>query len=247
MVEAVVDYAIFMVDQDGKISNWNTGAKRIKGYSEADVLGKHLSMFYLDEEADDAQQHLDRAASEGRVEIEGWRVRKNGQLFWANAIITALRDEDGKLRGFVKVTRDRTEQKEAQDALRQSEEWLATTLRSIGDGVIATDAAGKVKFLNPVAESLTGWKHDDAKALHLDEVFRIANEFSGEPLRSPFFKVVSTGTVVGLANHTILIARDGIQRPIEDTAAPIYNSTGNIEGVVIVFRESKRSAKTAEA
>lgn len=242
MVEAVVDYAIFMLDRDGRVSNWNEGARRIKGYQGPEVVGQHLSIFYPDEEAGQAQQHLEQAAAEGRLELEGWRVRKNGSQFWANAIMTALRDSRGELRGFVKVTRDRTEQKEAQDALRQSEEWLFTTLRSIGDGVIATDAAGNVKFLNPVAEHLTGWRQDDAHRVHMDEVFKIANELTGQPLRSPFFKVVSTGTVVGLANHTVLIARDGTRRPIEDSGAPIFNAKGHIEGVVVVFRESRRSA-----
>ena len=130
-----------------------------------------------------------------------------------------------------------------EDALRQSEQWLFTTLQSIGDGVIATDAAGDVKFLNPVAESLTGWAQEQAKKVHLDKVFVIVNEQTRDLVTSPFFKVVSTGGIVGLANHTLLIARDRTEHPISDSGAPILDSKGHIQGVVIVFRKAEVSSQ----
>jgi PAS domain-containing protein len=105
--------------------------------------------------------------------------------------------------------------------------------------VIATDVAGDVKFLNPVAESLTGWTHDEAKGLPLDRVFVIVNQETRAPVRSPFFKVVSSGKVVGLANHTVLIARDQTEHVIADSAAPILNQRDEIVGVVIVFRQRR--------
>ena len=211
MVESVHDYAIFRLDSQGRIQSWNPGAQQIKQYKAAEVMGQHFSMFYLDSDvrAGKPQRELDAATAEGRFEDEGWRVRKDGSHFWANVVISAMHDAKGTLQGFVKVTRDLTERKEAEEALRQSEQWLYTTLRCIGDAVIATDAVGHVKFLNPVAETLTGWRQDQARTTHLDKVFVIVNAKTRQPVTSPFYKVISTGGVVGLANDTVLIARDG--------------------------------------
>ncbi len=121
LVEAVQDYAIFMLDPDGRVSSWNAGAERIKGYKIQEILGKHFSCFYREEDVRNGKPdwELVIAAKEGRFEDEGWRVRKDGSRFWANVIITALRDEAGKLLGFAKVTRDFTERMETQKALQK--------------------------------------------------------------------------------------------------------------------------------
>ncbi len=121
--------------------------------------------------------------------------------------------------------------------LEKSEEWLATTLCSIGDAVIAADSRGIVTFLNPVAESLTGWTLGEAKGRGLDEVFRIMNEETRRPVESPVTKVLRSGLVVGLANHTVLIAKDGTERPIDDSGAPIKDDRGMVVGVVLVFHD----------
>ena len=237
MVEAVVDYAIYMLVPEGRIMSWNAGAQRLKGYSEAEVLGRHYSMFFTEDaiRAGKPQRELERAKLDGRYEEEGWRVRKIGPQFWANVVLTPIYHQ-GVLRGYVKVTRDLSERKAAEDALRQSQQWLLTTLQSIGDAVIATDAAGDVKFINPIAQSLTGWKEDEATGRPLDKVFVIVNQETRNPVTSPFYKVISTGGVIGLANHTVLIARDGTEHAIADSAAPILDHKGDIVGVVIVFR-----------
>jgi len=109
----------------------------------------------------------------------------------------------------------------AEDTLRKQSEWLRITLASIGDGVISTDAEGKVTFLNGVAEALTGWMQDEAAGRPLVEVFHIVNEYTRLPAENPVVRALAEGTVVGLANHTSLIARDGTERPIDDSASPI--------------------------
>lgn len=124
------------------------------------------------------------------------------------------------------------------ERIRLSEERLATTLRSIGDGVIATDAQGQVRTLNAVAEELTGWPMAHAQDVPLDRVFRIVNEKTRVAVESPVAKVLREGRVAGLANHTLLIGRDGKETPIEDSAAPIRSSSGSIDGVVLVFRDA---------
>jgi two-component system, cell cycle sensor histidine kinase and response regulator CckA len=123
------------------------------------------------------------------------------------------------------------------EALRASEEQLAITLRSIGDGVIATDAQGHINFLNPVAERLTGWTQAEAQGKDLPEVFAIVNEATRQTVESPVEKVLREGRVVGLVNHTLLIARDGTETPIADTGAPIRDAQGDLRGSVLVFHD----------
>ena len=139
---------------------------------------------------------------------------------------------------FVVVVRqDHLGRARAQAALRQSEQRLRTTLRSIGDAVLATDAEGRVTFLNAVAERLTGWSLADASGRPVEEIFRIVEETSRAPVEGPVRRVIGRGEIVGLANHTLLIARDGTQTPIADSAAPIRDSRGRLDGVVLVFRD----------
>jgi PAS domain S-box-containing protein len=124
MVESVVDYAILMLDPNGNVVSWNAGAERIKGYRAEEIIGRHFSQFYPAEDVEHGkpQRELEEAIANGRLEDEGWRVRKDGSTFWANVIITPLRDESGALRGFGKVTRDMTERKRSQEALLKAKE-----------------------------------------------------------------------------------------------------------------------------
>ena len=122
LVEGVKDYAIFAIDTEGRVVSWNSGAERIKGYRREEIIGKHFSVFYLPEEIADGkpEKDLQIAAAEGRLEdAGGWRVRKDGSRFYANIVISAIRDKDGTLRGFTKVTRDITDRKRAEEAVRQ--------------------------------------------------------------------------------------------------------------------------------
>ena len=127
--------------------------------------------------------------------------------------------------------------------LRRHAAWLSTTLRSIGDAVIATDAEGRVSFMNAVAEQLTAWSHDEARGKPLDEVFRITNEVTAKVVENSVAKVLSEGVIVGLANHTTLTAKDGTKRPIEDSAAPIREGD-RVHGVVLVFRDASEARET---
>ena len=132
LVESVKDYAIVMVDPQGNVISWNEGAKRIKGYSADEIIGKHLSIFYTEEDkkAGKVEQELATAAKEGRFEDESWRVKKDGSRFWANVVITALYRDDGSLRGFAKVTRDMTERKKAEEVMAQKASFEALSRRA---------------------------------------------------------------------------------------------------------------------
>lgn len=135
------------------------------------------------------------------------------------------------------VNVDITERKRVEEALRKSEEWLATTLRSIGDAVIVADTEARVTFINYVAEQLTGWKQEEAAGRPIEEIFNIVNEQTDEKAANPVEAVIKDGITLGLANHTALIARDGTRRPIDDSAAPIVNDAGEIIGAILVFRD----------
>ncbi len=134
LVDSVEDYAIFMLDPDGRIATWNAGARRLKGYSAEEIVGSHFSRFYPAEDlaAAKPERVLQIAREKGRVEDEGWRVRKDGSQFWANVVITALWERTGELRGFAKVTRDFTERKAAEDRVNQLNTELATRLAELG-------------------------------------------------------------------------------------------------------------------
>ena len=136
---------------------------------------------------------------------------------------------------------------QAEERLRESERRYATTLTSIGDGVIATDSLGRVSFMNPVAETLTGWSLSEAHGRPLVEVFKIVNEQTRQPVEDPVAKVMHDGKAVGLANHTLLIGRDGSEIPIDDCASPILDDLGQITGTVLVFQNvSEKRQKEAE-
>ena len=139
------------------------------------------------------------------------------------------------------------EREQAEIALRESEQRWATTLSSIGDAVIATDVAGRITFMNAVAEKLTGWTLTDAATRPVPEVFNIINEQTRREVENPVAKVLREGMIVGLANHTILVRKDGTEVPIDDSGAPIRDADGKTMGVVLVFRDITERKQAEEA
>jgi PAS domain S-box-containing protein len=155
LVDSVKDYAIFMLDPHGRVTSWNQGAARIKGYRAEEVIGRHFSIFYPAEAiaAGEPARGLALAVDEGRFAAEGWRVRKDGSLFWASVVITALRDDDGRLRGFAKVTRDITERKRMQDQLLDAERREVARLRELAEQAASLERT-KSEFLKLASHEL---------------------------------------------------------------------------------------------
>ena len=164
LVQSVSDYAIFMLDRDGFVISWNAGAERIKGYKADEIIGRHFSRFYTEEDRAGglAQRALATAAREGRYEAEGWRVHKDGRLFWASVIIDPIRDDAGRLVGFAKVTRDVTERRKAQEALAESAELARGIIDGALDAFVQIDDSGTVLEWNAQAEVVFGWSRRDA-------------------------------------------------------------------------------------
>jgi hypothetical protein len=183
LVESVVDYGIFMLDPQGHVASWNLGAQRIKGYTSDEIVGKHFSVFYSAEEvaAGKCETELALAETEGRFEEEGWRHRKDGTRFWANVVITAGRDREGRLIGYAKVTRDLTERLAAEAELRRSEERARLLIASVKDyAIFVLDPTGRVASWNPGAERLKGYSAAEIVGQHFSRFYPEEDVRSGK-------------------------------------------------------------------
>ena len=214
------------------------------------MIGKHISIFYTPEDVarGPAAALLDAALAQGRVEDEGWRVRKDGSRFWADVVITALRDANGTLQGFGKVTQRpdriaRTPRRSCGKAKRTSRRLSTASATPCSPPT----RRARVTRINPVAERLTGWSEKEAVGRPIEEVFNIVNEETRAKAPNPVTRVLAEGVVVGLANHTALIARDGTERPIADSGAPIRDARGRTRGAVLVFRDVTEDRRAEEA
>jgi len=241
------NFSSIATDEKGVIQIFNVGAERMLGFTAADVLNKITPA-----EISDPQEVIARAkalsielgtpimpgfealvfkASRGIEDIyELTYIRKDGSRFPAVVSVTALRDAQGGIIGYLLIGTDNT-------ARKQVEEKLAVTLNSIGDAVIATDAKARVTLLNPLAERLTGWTQAEASGRPVDEIFRVINKETRQPSTIPVMETLAQGTIQGLANHTVLIAVDGSECDIADSCAPIRDRDGQVIGAVLVFRD----------
>jgi PAS domain S-box-containing protein len=169
MVEAVRDYAIFMLDAGGRVRSWNVGAERLKGYRSEEILGQHFSVFYTDEDRERGHpaEELRRALEDGRYEEEGWRIRRDGSRFWANVVITPFYDRERRHLGFTKVTRDVTDRRSTEEQLRQSEERLRLLVESVKDyAIFMLDPAGRITTWNSGAQAIHGYRLDEVVGRH---------------------------------------------------------------------------------
>lgn len=184
LVESVRDYAIFMLDPEGHVLTWNAGAERFKGYAASDIIGQHFSKFYPPEAlARDLPGHeLKVAAATGSFEDEGWRVRKDGSLFWANVVITAIRNAQGELMGFAKVTRDLTQRRNHEEALRQSEERFRLLVEGVSEyAIFMLDVNGRVATWNAGAQRIKGYSVQDIVGKHFSIFYPTDARESGWP------------------------------------------------------------------
>ncbi len=231
-------------DRPGRFIDVNSAACSRLGYSREELLGLSPGEIAALEKLQTLPRVREELRQTGHVLFESVHRSRDGSQFPVeiNAHLVALRGEPTVL----SIARDISGRKAAEEALAAEKERLAVTLASIGDGVITTDTGGRIVSLNRVAESLTGWSETAAQGHLLGEVFVIVAQQTGRPAEDPVERVLATGEIVGLANDTILIARDGARRVIADSAAPIKNSQGELVGVVLVFRDVTDKRRLAE-
>ncbi len=223
---------IYRSTVDGKFLSVNTALVEILGYDSKEEL---LS---IDIAKDLYVSSKDRPSAQDRDGIHVHRLKKkDGSQIWAESNSWVMYDENHQVSYYEGIVRDITERKRVEDTLDAERKRLAITLKSIGDAVISTDDKGGVIMMNKVAEELTGWRNGDALGKPLEEVFYIINEYTRKRCENPVEKVLRTGNIVGLANHTSLISKDGTEYCIDDSAAPICDKEGNIIGVILVFRD----------
>ena len=225
-------YGIFVADQNGNYVEVNKKTSELTGYSEEELLNMNLIDLIAEDDHPKYKDYFSKLRQNGNIEIElRYKTKKGKTREWE---ISSVQISEGLFLGFAS---DVTGRKKAQRAILESRENLRITLLSIGDAVIATDTDGKVTRMNPVAEKLTGWPIKQAKEKPLEDVFQIVNSFTDQKVDNPVEKVLKTGSIVGLANHTKLISKTGKEYQISDSGAPIKNEQGKIIGVVLVFRD----------
>ncbi len=184
LVEAITDYAIYMLDPSGIVTSWNAGAQRFKGYAADEIIGQHFSRFYTEEDKQRGlpAHALKTAREEGKFEAEGWRVRRDGSRFWAHVVIDPIRDSGGRLMGFAKITRDLTERKRAADTLRQSEEQFRRLVQGVTDyAIYMLSPEGIVTNWNLGAERIKGYKPEEIIGKHFSLFYAPEDRQHGEP------------------------------------------------------------------
>lgn len=216
LVEGVSDYAIYMLDVQGRVVSWNRGAQRIKQYTAAEILGRHHRIFYPSEARaeHEPERDLEIARDRGRHETTGWRRRKDGELFWAHVAIEALRDADGALIGYAKVTSDITEQRRAERVIREADARIATLIETVVDGVILTDRQGRIKTFNIACHRLFGYEAAEVIGQPIAMLMPAAKVDEVQSLFRGGYSV-GDGERIGSVRELTGLRRDGHTFPIE--------------------------------
>jgi PAS domain S-box-containing protein len=230
LVSSVTDYSIVMLDAEGRIASWNSGAEKIKGYAAHEIIGKHFSVSYPPEDLERGKpgQELKVAETEGRLETEGWRLRKDGARFWASVSISAVRDSSGGLRGFSEVTRDITERKRADGVLRLQ----TSALKAAANGIVITDRTGHILWVNPAFTRLTGYAMADAIGKTPAVLKSGAHDKS-------FYEAMWSTILAGKVWQGEIVNRrkDGSQYYEEMTITPVLSERGEIQNFVAVKQD----------
>ncbi len=187
LIQSIVDYAIYMLDPDGNVTSWNAGAERIKGFKADEIVGKHFSTFYTQEDrgAGMPQKVLETARREGKYAGEGWRVRKDGSRFWASIVVDRINDPSGELIGFAKITRDMTDQREAQEALLDAERHFRILVQGVTDyAIFMLDPDGRVTNWNVGAQRIKGYTPDEIVGEHFSRFYTPEERDAGVPQRA---------------------------------------------------------------
>jgi len=245
LVNSVTDYAIYMLDADGYVATWNPGARRFKGYEAEEIIGRHFSTFFTDEDRDAGvpAHALKTAAKEGRFEAEGWRVRKDGTRFWVNAVLDPIRDDKGNVIGFAKITRDDTEKRQASLALIESERRFRTLVQGVKDyALYMLDPQGIVSNWNTGAEAIKGYKAAEIVGQHFSRFYTEEDRARGEPQRA-----LATALAEGkYEKEAWRLRKDGTRFWASVVLDPIHDEEGTLLGFAKITRDITERRKANE-
>ena len=245
LVDGIDNYAIFMLDPNGHVVTWNTGAAKIKGYAAHEIVGSHFSVFYTDEAVARGwpAYELEEAAAHGRFEDDGWRVRQDGSVFWANVVITALRDASGQLKGYAKITRDLSERRRQSEALRQSEERFRLLLEGVeGYAICMLDANGVITGWNTGASQITGYRRDEAVGSHVSLLYP-----ASDLARSNADHILQRARQGGRSEEEgWRQRRDGTLFWAHVTVTAVYADDGKLRGYVSITRDMSERKRLEE-
>jgi PAS domain S-box-containing protein len=246
LVESVADYAIYMLNPEGIVSTWNLGAQRLKGYEAAEIMGRHFSEFYTpeDREAGLPARALQCAARHGGYQSEGWRLRKDGSRFWAHVVIAPIRTPSGELAGFSKVTRDLTERRQREDALRQSEEQLRLLVQSVTDyAIYRLNPEGLISSWNVGAQRIKGYLPEEVIGTHFSRFYTEEDRARGEPQRA-----LETAAREGrYEKEALRVRKDGSSFWANVVIDPVWSEDGALLGFAKITRDitEQRAARKA--
>jgi PAS domain S-box-containing protein len=229
LMACVTDYAIFLLDPEGRVAAWNAGAARLFGYDEAEILGQHFARFFTPEDVarGEPEKELAAARTQGRFADDRWHIRKDGSRLWGSGVILALRDEAGQLRGFAKVTRDRTEQRRTEDALRASEERFRSLGACSPVGIFLTTTDGRCIYTNPRCQAICGFTLEEslgdgwARFVHPEDRPRVVEEWSAATLQGREY-----------SGEFRFLSREGGTRWVHVRSAPMLSQKGELLGHV---------------
>jgi PAS domain S-box-containing protein len=246
LVTSVSDYAIYMLNPAGFVNSWNAGAQRFKGYIASEIIGQHFSLFYTEEDRATGKpaRALNTALQEGKFEDEGWRVRKDGTRFWASVVVDPIRTADGKLIGFAKITRDITERKAVQDALRESEERFRLLVQGVTDyAIYMISLQGEITNWNAGAERIKGYTRDEILGSHFSRFYTEADRARGMPARA---MAIAAGEG-RFEQEGWRVRKDGTHFWAHVVLDPIYDDAGKHIGYAKVTRDITERKQAAEA
>ncbi|HEX4304094.1 MAG TPA: PAS domain S-box protein [Rhizomicrobium sp.] len=246
LVEAVTDYAIYMLDPDGVVTSWNAGAQRFKGYTPQEIIGQNFSRFYVDSDVADGlpKRALGIAAREGKFEAEGWRVRRDGTQFWAHVVIDPIRAPDGTLTGYAKVTRDLTERRAAEQALRRSEEQFRRLVQGVTDyAIYMLSPEGIVTNWNAGAQRIKGYAPQEIIGQHFSRFYTEEDRLRGDPQ-----KALETAAREGrVEKEGWRLRKDGSRFWSHVVIDAIHNDDGSLLGFAKITRDITERRNTQAA
>jgi PAS domain S-box-containing protein len=245
LVNSVTDYAIYMLDADGRIATWNPGARRFKGYEAEEIIGEHFSRFFSEEDRASGRpaRALETAAREGRFESEGWRVRKDGTRFWAHVVIDPVRSPEGEVIGFAKITRDVTDRRAREQELFESEQRFRMLVQGVRDyAIYMLDTNGIVTNWNAGAEAIKGYRAEEIIGQHFSRFYTEEDRANGEPARA-LQTALNTGKYEKEAQR---LRKDGSRFWASVVLDPIYDDTGRHIGFAKITRDITDRKKAEE-